>query len=180
MTLKFQMLVLIALSTIFISCSPKIPFTQSIRDQYKLSPQEIKHIQFYLSDPIVLKRGESKENQKTTDDGTLVVKSGKDLEQIVFKRNIPGAVSEIVDSEKMTIAFEDGNEKYLVFGSNGDRNGYYSLQALQWKGERGKINYGGQTYFSNPGSNQAILLFKMKSLRNVKVEEKVVKGKKVN
>ncbi len=180
MTIKFRILGFFLITLMLASCSPKIPFTQTIRDQYKLDASELKHIQFYLSDPIVLRRGDNKENQKSTEEGTLVVKSGKDLEQVVFKGNTPGAVSEIVDGQKITIAFEDGAEKYLVFGSSGDRNGYYKLQALQWSGERGKINYGGQTYYSNRGSDKAILLFKMKSLRNVKVDEKIVKGKKVN
>ena len=48
------------------SCSPKIPFTQTVRDQYQLTPEEIKGIQFYLSDPITLRRGETNEQQKTT------------------------------------------------------------------------------------------------------------------
>ncbi len=174
------MLGFLVITMILASCSPKIPFTQAIRDQYKLDAAELKHIQFYLSDPIVLRRGDNKENQKSTDEGTLIVKSGKDLEHVVFKGNTQGAVSEIVDGQKITVAFEDGAEKYLVFGSSGDRNGFYKLQALQWSGERGKINYGGQTYYSNRGSDKAILLFKMKSLRDVKVDEKIVKGKKVN
>jgi hypothetical protein len=176
-----QGILLASIAITSVSCSPKIPFTQSLRDQYKLSPEELKHIQFYLSDPVVLRRGTTSESQKSTEDGTLIVKSGKDLEQVVFKANTAGAIEEVVDDKKFTVAFEEGNEKFLVFGSNSDRNGYYRLQALQWQNNgKGKINYGGQTYFSNSGSDQSYLLFKMKSLRNLKIQEKVVKGKKVN
>jgi len=177
---KFQHIIIFLISIIITSCSPRIPFTQAIRDQYKLNDQDLKHIQFYLSDPVVLKRGFSKENEKSTEEGTLVIKSAKDVQQVIFKANTPGAVVDVFDNNKITIAFEDGIEKHLVFGSNNSRQGYYYLQALDWKDNKGKINYGGNTYFSNPGSDKSILLFRMKSLKNVKVDETVVKGKKVN
>ncbi|CAN5552101.1 hypothetical protein BH11BAC2_BH11BAC2_21570 [soil metagenome] len=161
------------------SCSPKIPFTQSIREQYKLTAEDMKGIQFYLSDPVALRRGASSENQKATEEGTLIVKSGKSYEEVNFKANTPGVVEQIVDVNKITVAFEDGKEKYLVFGSGNDRNGYYRLQAIGWEGGKGKINYGGQTYFSNVGSDATILFFKMKSLKDIKVDSKTVKGKKI-
>ncbi|MFM9055388.1 MAG: hypothetical protein ACKOQY_01695 [Bacteroidota bacterium] len=52
---------------LFNACSPKVPFTQQIREQYKLSPDELKRIQFYLSDPVVLRRMEQSEREKKTD-----------------------------------------------------------------------------------------------------------------
>lgn len=161
-------------------CSPKIPFTQRVREQYNLSGDELKRIQFYISDPLVLQRG-TNENAKATEEGTLVIKSGSNVEQVYFKRNTPGAVSSVVDAQKMTVSFEDGAEKYLVFGSENDRSGYYRVQAVNWdKSGKGKINYGGQTYYAAPGSQDAILMFKMKSLRKLRVDQKVVKGKKIN
>jgi hypothetical protein len=164
----------------FGSCSPKIPFTQAIRDQYQLSPEELKGIQFYLSDPIALRRGESNENQKSTDDGKLVVQSGRTIDQVTIKANTPGAIDVVADIKTIKVAFEEGVEKSLVFSSNNNRNGYYSLRALNWKNGRGEVNYGGQTFYSNQGSEQSILLFKMKSIKKLRVNEKVAKGRKVN
>jgi hypothetical protein len=162
---------------LFAACSPKVPFTQAIRDQYKLTPDDLKHIQFYISDPVYLRRGASEANEKTTDQGTLVVKSGNTVEQVVVKRNTPGAVDQVVDADKLTVAFDEGADKFLVFGSKGDQSGYYHLLAISWEKGRGKVNYGGQTYYSNAGSDQSILLFKMKSLKEFKVTEKVARGK---
>ena len=73
MSIKFRVLGFFVITMMLASCSPKIPFTQAIRDQYKLDAAELKHIQFYLSDPIVLRRGDNKENQKSTEEGTLIV-----------------------------------------------------------------------------------------------------------
>jgi hypothetical protein len=77
------------------------------------------------------------------------------------------------------VAFEDGAEKSLVFSSKADRNGYYRLIMLNENGKY-KVNYGGESYNVLNGSEQSILLFKMKSLKELKVNEKVVKGRKIN
>ena len=171
---------ILALCTLAVltSCSPKIPFTQTIRDQNSLTAEELQRIQFYLSDPVILRRGNS-QSQKATEEGALVIKSGKNIEQVSFKSNTPGTVSEVVSNAALKMSFEEGPEKVLVFSA--DKNGYYSLKALTWdKDGRGTINYGGQTYTAAPGSSNAVLLFKMKSLKKVKVKENVVKGKKLN
>jgi len=163
----------------FSACSPKIPFTQAVREQYKLTPEELKGIQFYLSDPVALRRGEANENQKSTEDGKLIVESGKTIDQITIKSNTEGAVENVPDLKTLTVSFEEGAEKYLVFNSLKSRNGYYSLQALSWENGKGKVSYGGQTWYASPGSDQAILLFKMKSIKKLRVNEKVAKGRKV-
>lgn len=169
---------LLIITVLMTSCSPQIPFTQSVRDKYKLSDTDIKAIQFYISDAIVLKRGDlSRENENN--DGTLVVKSGESRQHIIFKRNAACVANSIVDNNKLTLGFENDTNKFLVFGSQGDPQGYYTLKALEWVSNKGKIKYGDQTYFTNPGSYRVFLMFKMKSLRNIQVEEKVVKGKKV-
>lgn len=174
-----KILLLVSISVALTACSPKIPFSQNLRDKYKLSDADLKGLQFYISDAIVLKRGEDLGREKGTNDGTLVIKSGKNLEQIVFKRNTACVVNQAVDNTKLTMVFEEDSKKFLVFGSDGDPNGYYSLKALEWINNKGKINYGDQTYYTNPGSQKTFLLFKMKSLRKIHMEEKVVKGKKV-
>jgi len=161
------------------SCSPKIPFTQQIREQNKLTPEEIKGIQFYLSDPVALRRGEEDASKKSTEQGTLVIERGRSLDQISFRANTPGAVEGVVDQSTLKVAFEDGPENYLVFGSSRNRSGYYALQAFSWEDGRGKINYGGKTWYTNRGSDQAILMFKMKSIKRLRINDKVAKGKKV-
>ncbi|MBK9638645.1 MAG: hypothetical protein IPO63_12830 [Bacteroidetes bacterium] len=162
------------------SCSPKIPFTQAVRDQYQLTPEELKGIQFYLSDPLALRRGETNDNQKSTEEGKLIVQSGRTIDQVTIKSNTPGAVELVADNKTLKVAFEEGAEKSLVFSSENNRNGYYSLRALKWINDKGEVNYGGQTYYSNQGSGQCVLLFKMKSVRKLRINEKVAKGRKVN
>lgn len=175
---KFLGAMFLIIGMLIASCSPKIPFTQSARDQYKLSPEEIGKIQFYTSDAIILRKGAS-EKGKTTEDGKLVIKSEKSIQQVVIKSKTPGTIDQVVDVNSFKVSFEDGAEKSLVFSSQNDRNGYYHLVPASHEGGKLKINYGGESYNAVDGSESAILLFKMKSLKKLKVVEKVAKGKKV-
>lgn len=177
--MKNYLLAFIGCSLLFLaSCSPKIPFTQAIREQNKLTPEELKRIQFYISGPVVLRKGSATEKEKTTDEGKLIIKSGKSIDQVMFKAKTKGTVDQVVDINNLKVAFEDGAEKSLVFSSKTDRNGYYRLIMLNDNGKY-KVNYGGESYNVVNGSEQSILLFKMKSLKELKVNEKVVKGRKV-
>lgn len=161
------------------ACSPRIPFTQEIRTQYNLTAEELRRIQFYVSDPVLLRRG-IENDKKRTEDGTLIIQTGKQIEQVFIKANTPGVVQQVVDNQRLAVAFEDGAENYLVFGSGVSRNGLYYLNALEWDQGRGKVNYNGQTWYSNTGSDAVYLLFRMKSIRELRVNEKVAKGRKVN
>ncbi len=177
--MKHSLIILTAISLSLYGCSPKVPFTQEIRQKYNLSEIELKGLQFYTSHDIVLRRGETSPNEKITQDGTLKVQDGKKVEEIVIKAGTPGVIDQVIDGNRLTIRFEDGANKYIVFGDMSNRNGYYTLMALDWNSGRGKVNYGEKTYFSNSGSAGIYLKFKMKELRRYEKEQKVVKGIKL-
>jgi hypothetical protein len=170
----------LAILLIFLaSCGPSLsPFTQQIREQYKLTPEEMKGIQFYISNTFVLRRGEDNFEKGTTK-GELQVMKDRYVEEVVIKAGTPCVIREVLDGNRVTISFEEGNSKYLVFGSIRNQDGYYTLQAMEWVKGKGKINYGEKTYFSSEGSRDIFLTFKMKSLEKFRGEQKVVKGKKV-
>jgi hypothetical protein len=163
---------------LFASCSPKVPFTQAVREKYKLTNQELSKLQFYISDEVTLKNGTPTEIDKAVEDGKLIIKTSKNDELVVIKAKTPGAVDETVDLSTVKVAFEDGMNKGLVFSSKGDKNGYYHLMALQ-DGGRYKMSYNNQDYYLYAGGN-SILLFKKKSLKDIQQTEKVAKGKRVN
>lgn len=167
------------MSLLMTSCSEKIYFTQAIRDQYQLTPEEIRGIQFYISDEVVLRKGEENENQKTTEDGKLIVESGKSIDQLVIKANTRGGVDNTGDNRSIDVGFDEESGNTLSFGSGRNRNGLYTLQAISWDNGRGKVRYGDSFWFASKGSENAALLFKMKSIKKLRVTEKVAKGRKV-
>ena len=175
---KTAVLLLMPWLVMIISCSPKVPFTQGIREKYKLNESELKAIQFYTSDVIVLKRGEVSEKEKETKEGTLTIKGGNKVEEVVIKAGTPCVIEQVYDGNRVSVSFEEGKNKYLVFGSLHSRNGLYTLQVLNENGKQ-TINYGEKLYYASTGSEQVFLVFKIKSLNKFELNQQVVKGKKV-
>ena len=169
------------LSTIAIaatSCAPRIPFTQAIKEQYKLDENDLKSIQFFTSGDIVLTRGERITNEKGTQEGTLIVKGGKELEEVVIRAGTPGVIEKVVDENKVAVSFEsDGS--FLIFGDASNNKDRYSLLAAKWNNNRGKLKYGDQTYFTSTQCANVYLMFKMKRLNQLKKKERIAKGRKL-
>ena len=166
--------------TLLSSCSQQlVPFTQQVRDQYHLQPEELKSIQFYFSNSFVLRRGENNDTKETRN-GELTVMNDSKIEEVIIKAGTPCVINSVVDGNKVKVSFEDDFNKHLVFGSLNNTDGYYTLMALDWKNGKGKVNYGENTYYSSPGSKDVFLALKMKSLKRLKVDQKVVKGATVN
>ncbi len=163
------------------SCgTPTRIFTQELREQYKLSAEDLKSIQFYVSGPIILTRY-SQGAQKTTEGGELTLMKDEVLERVVIKSGTPCLIKDVVDGSRVTVSFEDGNNRYLVFGSIKKQGGNYCLQALDWNGNRGgRLNYGEREYNVNSSSQGAFLYLRVKSLNRFKLDEKVIKGKTLN
>lgn len=161
------------------SCAPKIPFTQKIREQYKLTNEELSSIQFYASADIVLTRADKAPKEKGTEEGTLIVKSGKSVDEVVIRAGTPGVVEKVVDKHKLAISFEIGDNMFLVFGDTKDRKGPYTMLAADWNNKRGKLQYGGKTYYTSTSAANVYLHFKMKRFNQIKRNQRVVGGRKL-
>jgi len=172
-------LLLAILPLLFISCSPKrIPFTQQLKEKYQLQPEELQSIQFYLSNDLKLSRLDHKV-KKNTENGELIVLKDEVAQEIIFKAGTPCVIREVIDGDKVKVSFEKDGNKYLVFGSIRNKDGFYTLQAADWKNDKGKVNYGEKMYLTSDGSRDVFLALKMKSLEQFKLDQKVVKGQEV-
>lgn len=165
---------------LYTACAPRIPFSQTLRDQHKLTNEELKNIQFFVSHDIVLYRGEKSEQGKETTQGTLTIKDDKSVEQVIIKAGTPGLVEQVIDGQRIAVGFEEGEGKYLVFGDPA-KKGKYSLLAAEWdSNNRGKVEYGGKTYYTNPGASNIFITFQMKHLSRFRQQQQVAKGKKLS
>jgi hypothetical protein len=174
------LLILLFVAIISSSCSTgRVAFTQQLRDQYKLNVEELKSIQFYTSNTLILRRAENEAKKETTG-GELILSKDRVLEEIVIKAGTPCVIRDGVDGNRVSVTFEEGSNKYLVFGNIRNRDGYYTLQAFDWNKDRGKVNYGEQIYMTSDGSRDIFLVLKMKSLEKLKLDQKVIKGKTIN
>ena len=90
-----------------------VPFTDAMRLRYQLEDKQLRELQFYLSDRIVLERVAEKGDGRV-DRGRLVVRSGTVIHQILVRRGTPGvieALNDIGDSRDghaIEVSFEPG------------------------------------------------------------------------
>jgi hypothetical protein len=159
------------------SCSPKVAYTSYLGSKYQLTEGDLKKVQFYTSDDIILYTRES--SSKTgTENGTIVVSSNEAENQILIKKGTPGVLLKLVGADKVYISFEVGDSKFLVFGSTGQREPF-KLQAENWEGGRGKLSYDGKIYYASGTSGSTYLLVSIKKFQKKKSDQKVVEGRKV-
>ena len=67
---------LLSMSLVLISCGVKVPYTTQLRDEFSLDTDEkMRQVQFYTSHTIILNQEKRDDSQNTTQNGTLVASS---------------------------------------------------------------------------------------------------------
>lgn len=182
--MNFSKLFYLAILGLFLfnSCGPKLtPFTQDLYEEQQWSDDELKRIQFYTSEDIVLYR-ELTRGESEIVSGEIKIRNGKKVDEVVIKEGTPGVLLFRPKEDKFAVSFEaDNDDRYLVFGASSKRGGQYRLQAKDWKRRRsGKVTYEGKTYTTSSESAYATLLVDLKRIRETKVQSRVAKGRTVD
>jgi hypothetical protein len=170
----------VAVLTLLSSCQSLTPFSNSVRTKYSLDEAKLKKMQYYISSDITLQRGERAEDaQELDEEGKLIVSTSASLDNISVDAKTPGVCVKVIDGNKIAVSFFESDDQYLVFGDPNNRGRYY-LMGAEWKNGKGKINFGGKTYYIMPGGASAYLKFEMKKIKDYKTSSTKAKGRKVN
>ena len=163
------------------SCSQKIVFTAKLRNKLEKQDVNLKDIQFYNSDKITLEREEERPEEYSVRSGTVKVEEGRIMEEIIIKKKTPGVCVE-VHPYHLNISFEPGSDKVLKFGRKAGRHltNTFKLYAKEWKGERGKIQYGDTTYQTDKKAASSHLLVKKSQVYELIREKRVAEGRKIS
>jgi len=114
------------------SCSQKLtPFSQRMYDDFGWSDSDLKSIQFYLSDDIVLRREKGADDSQIRD-GKIRVKDDRQVDEVVFKKGTPGVVVFTPKENRLAVSF-DRSDNYLVFGPSKKNGG-------KGEGEKSKLD----------------------------------------
>ncbi len=181
---KLKFVLPLAIFTILLSsCSPKLtPFTERLHQENGWSEGELKQIQFYVSEDIVLRRQATKGSSKI-EHGEIKIIDGKRVEEIVIKKGTPGVFLFQPKEDRFAISFEsrEYDDPYLIFGPSKKARGRYTLRAKDWnKGRRGgKVSYDNKTYYTPTESAYAVLLVDLKRKRDTKVKSRTANGRVV-
>ncbi|PPK85826.1 hypothetical protein CLV84_2733 [Neolewinella xylanilytica] len=175
-----RILTLLSLTVLALSsCGPKLsPFTQRLYEEQGWEEQDLRRIQFYLSEDVVLQR-ELRSGNSQIRNGTVRVINGRDVEQVVFRRNTPGVFIFSPKTQRVAISFEDDNDNFLVFGPNPKNGDRYTLLASDWERDNGTITYAGRDWKVSSADAFASLLIPLKRLREEDRRGRVVGGRKI-
>ena len=162
------------------SCSPHLtPFNQDLYDRYRWSDEELKNIQFYLSDDIVLYK-KSDASDATIVDGKININKENIGEKIVIKKGTPGIFLFSPKSNRFAISFhENDNNKYLMFGPNEAIHGKYALLAKDWEKYKGTVTYNNEDYSVGSDDALSVLLVDLRKATKNNLAYKEEKGRQI-
>jgi hypothetical protein len=162
------------------SCSPQLStFTRDIYTDQNLTDNDLKKIQFFLSDDIVLYRYLEEGGNYQINEGALRVRNGKKTQEVVIKAGTPGVFVERPKDDHFSISFEQNDDsKFLTFGPNPKNGGYYELLATSWSKRSGTVTYANEK-FTTWSDVIPRLLVDLKQTRTETIERTKAGGRRV-
>jgi len=167
-----------AIALSFSSCKNLVPYTDAMRQNHNWTPEQVKSIQFYVSQDVILHR----ELQKGSTDivaGKIKTVDGRKVDEVKILAGTPGVVAEIPREDKLKVRFEASDENALSFGVNPNKGEKYVLLASEWDNGMGKVHYAGNEYYTDPNSRGACLLVDLRKVNKMDVKSRVAKGAKI-
>ena len=167
---------LVAIVTLTGCATGRIPFSQTLRDQYRLEGDDLKNLQYVISDDITLQREFRREEGEISKSHKLLIKEGGLVEEVFIAAGTPGVATK-VGPTFVAVSFEPGGS--LVFGtsaSDTDPDRIYKLLAKRWTDYYGEVIYDDKTFYAVKGSSEAHLEVGVESLDAVKKKRKVLPG----
>lgn len=162
------------------ACGPTLsPFTQQLYEDGNWSEDELRKIQFYLSDNIVLYR-ELSEGKSQITQGEIKIVNGRKREEVTFRKGTPGVFLFSPKADRFAVSFESGgNDRYLIFGPNPKMSSRYVLLASEWNRNQGSVTYAGQQWTVDADRAYTALLVDLNRLQQTVVNTRVAKGRRV-
>ena len=159
------------------ACSPSLsPFTQDLYEDYGWSEEDLRRIQFYLSDDIRLLR-EYRGGASEIVAGEITIIEGREMEEVLIPAGTPGVFLFSPRRNRFAISFEQGDEEhFLMFGPNPKMGDRYALLASSWNRSSGRVTYGGSKYRVSSRSAYASLLVDLKKVRREARRSRVAQG----
>jgi hypothetical protein len=163
------------------SCSPTLsPFTRKLYETTNLSEENLKKVQFFLSDDLILTRDAEEAGSAQVLGGKIKMENGRKVEVIKFRAGTPGVFLFRPQDDHFAVSFESGDDtRFLIFGPNPKQDGRYILLASEWQNRRGKVTYAGEKFRTNTEAAYLTLMVDLKHIQNYEVENRRAKGRRV-
>ncbi|MFN4081914.1 MAG: hypothetical protein ACK4NS_13530 [Saprospiraceae bacterium] len=166
-----------------VSCSPRLSvMTDRLYRDQRFSDNDLRKIQFYLSEDIVLYRDALAESEGEIRDGEIRLRRSSKAERIVIRSGTPGVFLFRPKDDHLAISFEEGGDKknprFLVFGPNAKNGGQYMLLAKKWERSGATVTYGGQQYSL---SSQVVprLMVSLRQTNKSAIKTRTARGRRI-
>lgn len=83
-----------------------VPYTDALRAQHNLSDDEVRRLQYYLSDGVEMRRQDASADHRVVD-GRLIATANRKLARVVVPAGIPG-VATAVGGNRLNVSFAEG------------------------------------------------------------------------
>lgn len=175
-----SLLMFFAASLLFLSSCTKLTyFTDDVYEQQGWTESELKQIQFYISQDVVLKR-ELTGGKSEIISGKIKVENGNKIEEVVIPKGTPGTFLFSPKKDRFAVAFEEGGEKrYLMFGPSSKYSDRFVMLASEWNRRSGKVNYDGKKWRVSSDDAYAALLVDLKKVNRFDKSSRTAKGRRV-
>jgi len=160
------------------SCNSLTPFTQDIYTDLNATDDEIKSVQFYLSQDIVLYKTLNRDEAKV-ENGKIKFNERQKSKEILIAKGTPGVVIFLPKENRFAVSFENDDDKFLVFGPNPKLNERYTLLGKEWDDGYGEVTYGGEVYTTSTRNAVASLLVNVNKMNKYTVKRKEVGGRRI-
>lgn len=178
-SIHFPIIFLLGL-LLFSSCGPTLrPFTRQVYEQGNFSTNDLERIQFYLSDDIVLRR-ELTGARSEVISGEIKIVDGRKVEQVVIPKGTPGLLAFQSRGDQLAVSFEEGDDRYLMFGPNPTVDGRYTLLASSQRKRFSIVSYEGKKWRVERNDAYANLMVDLKKINKVAVQSRTAKGRRID
>lgn len=158
-----------------------IPFTKQLRQRIESNHLDIKKVQFFVDQKLVLRRsmGTQKNDIKS---GVLLFENGQYINEVIIPKNTPGVCTNLT-SDGLMVSFELQNNNSIEFGPGGLNGSYFTLYARNWSGGTADMTYDNKTYkvqcatCYNAGDIK--LVVRQSEADKLEKTQRVVEGRKV-
>jgi len=173
-------LFLIALSIFLLSsCKSLIPLTTDMRNDNGWTENDLRQIQYYVSQPIVLQRN-LRSNETNIVSGKIKTIDGRQVQEIIIKKGTKGVATSFPDDQRVAISFEISDQYFLTFGVDNKRGNRFYLRLQDYQANKfARVTYFGEVYDLSPSSLNAFIQVNQKKINNLQKNMRVAKGRKV-
>ena len=127
-----------------------IPFTRDLYNRLRANNQDIKKLQFFVDQTLILSRGLS-QDKLYIDQTKVINQTGVNENKIELQALTPGVV-EAIEPDGLRVSFENGANNTLKFINNKYSPEFFIFSGTNWDNGSAEVNYKGTTYRASCGT----------------------------